>query len=445
MAASRNKTPPDPSLVEAVAGVLAAAGVAPGQTVCVALSGGVDSTVLLHVLAELRSRAGFSLAAAHVHHGLSPNADGWLECCRASCDALGVIFHSFRVHVDRDDPAGVEAAARAARHGALAGVPCDWLAFGHHQDDQAETVLFRLLRGSGVRGAGAMAGIEPGAPGRLRPLLGVRRPDIVAHARAEGLRWVEDESNADECYSRNLLRHRIFPLLEDAFPGAVPALVRASALFREADTLLEELAAMDQAACGGWPADRESLLRLSDGRVRNLLRWRGRLMGLEAPARVRLVEAVRQLRTAAQALYLPLGGSVCCAYRGKVWLEPEPEPADADLRAVAWHGEAGLPWGTGTVDFVPVVGEGVSRAALERAREVVLGPRWAALALREGAGRPRRSFKNLCQEAAIPPWMRPRLPVLRVDGEAAWIAGIGVAAEFRCAPGEAGCLPVWRR
>ncbi|MCK9988706.1 MAG: tRNA(Ile)-lysidine synthase [Azoarcus sp.] len=424
--------------------MLAAAGVAPGETLCVALSGGVDSTVLLHILARLRGRCGFTLAAAHVHHGLSPNADAWLAACRASCETLGVAFHPFRVHVRRDDPAGPEAAARAARHAALAGVPCDWLAFGHHQDDQAETLLFRLLRGAGVRGAGAMADVEPGTPGRLRPLLGLRRAQIVAYARTRGLAWVEDESNADERYARNLLRHRVMPVLEEAFPAAVPLLARAGAQFREADGLLRDLARLDEAACGGAMLERAQLLLLSDERVRNLLRWRIRAMGLEAPARARLVEAVRQLRAAPeQALRLPLGAVACCAYRGRLWLEPEGGRAVPE--AAVWHGEAELPWGAGRVVFAAAVGEGLSRAVLDRAEEVVLGPRWAGLALREGVGRPRRSFKNLCQEAGIPAWLRDGLPVLRVDGAAAWIGEVGVAAEFRCAPGEPGVVPVWRR
>nr|NMF97886.1 tRNA lysidine(34) synthetase TilS [Aromatoleum toluolicum] len=424
--------------------MLAAAGIAPGEALCVALSGGVDSTVLLHILARLRGRGGFTLAAAHVHHGLSPKADAWLEACRASCDALGVAFHSFRVQVRRDDPAGPEAAARAARHAALSRVPCDWLAFGHHQDDQAETLLFRLLRGTGVRGAGAMAEVEPGAPGRLRPLLGLRRAQIVAYARERGLTWVEDESNTDERYVRNLLRHRVMPVLEEAFPAAVPVLARAGAQFREADGLLGDLARLDDAACGGTMLERAKLLLLSDERVRNLLRWRIRALGLEAPARARLVEAVRQLRAAPeQALRLPLGAVVCCTYRGRLWLEPEGGRAVPE--ATVWHGEAELPWGAGRVVLAGAVGEGLSRAVLDRAREVVLGPRWAGLALREGVGRPRRSFKNLCQEAGIPAWLRDGLPVLRVDGAAAWIGEIGVAAEFRCAPGEPGVVPLWRR
>lgn len=445
MAASRNRTPPEARLAEAVAGVLAAAGVAPGQAVCVALSGGVDSILLLHVLAALRQEKGFALAAAHVHHGLSPNADAWLAFCERLCAGQGIPFHAFREHVERDHPAGPEAAAREVRHAALARVPCDWLAFGHHQDDQAETLLFRLLRGTGLRGAGAMSAVEAGSPGRLRPLLGVRRADILAGAAAAGLEWVEDESNADPRYTRNLLRHRIFPLIEDAFPAAVPALARASAHFREADELLDDLAALDQAACGGLPLERAALLALSDERVRNLLRWQIRGMGLEAPARARLVEAVRQMRAAAdQALYLPLDRVACCAYRGQVWLEAE-AAENSSMVLLRWRGETELPWGGGVVRFDAVTGAGLSRAALARAGEVALTVRWPALALRQGVGRPRRSFKNLCQEAGIPAWLRSRLPVLRVDGEAAWVAEIGVAAEFRCAPDEAGVLPVWRR
>nr|WP_248279736.1 tRNA lysidine(34) synthetase TilS [Aromatoleum bremense] len=445
MAGSRNRTSPDPIplLADAVAGVLAAAAVAPRQRLCVAFSGGADSTTLLHLLARLRPRFGFDLCAAHVHHALSPNADAWLDFCARQCAALGVAFHPFREQVARDHPAGLEAAAREVRHAALARVACDWLVFGHHQDDQAETLLFRLLRGTGLRGAAAMAAIEPGSPGRLRPLLGVRRADIRAFAQAASLEWIEDESNADPRHARNFLRHHVFPLLGEAFPGAVPALARASGHFHEADGLLGDLAVLDCAACGGWPLPRDRLLALSDERVRNVLRWRIREMGCEAPARARLVEAVRQLRATQAPLYLPLGTAACCTYRGRLWLEP---PRDgAPEQPLAWRQEPVLRWGAGVVRFEPVTGAGLGRAALQRAVDVALLPRWPGLTLRQDGGRPRRSFKNLCQEAGIPAWLRPRLPVLCVDGEAAWIGEIGVAAEFRCGAGEAGLLPVWQR
>ena len=444
MAGSRNRTPPELRLSETVAGVLATADVTPRQTLCVALSGGVDSTVLLHVLAGLRGGFGFELVAAHVHHGLSTNADAWLDFCAAQCAGLGVPFHPLRADVPRGHPAGLEAAAREVRHAALARIACDWLVFGHHQDDQAETVLFRLLRGTGLRGAAAMTAIENGAPGRLRPLLGVRRADVLGFARAASLDWVEDESNADPRFARNFLRHRAFPLLGEAFPGAVPALARAADHFREARELLDALAAIDATACGEGTLARERLLDLPDARVRNLLRYRVRTLGFEAPGRARLIEAVRQLRDAGdRPLCLSLGAAACCAYRGEVWLQAGFDTVTEE--PVAWRGESHLSWGGGEVRFEPALGRGVGRSVLERADEVVVTSRWPGLMLREDAGRPRRTFKNLCQEAGIPAWMRPRLPVLRVGGEAAWVAEIGVAAEFRCRPGEDGVLPVWRR
>jgi len=444
MADSRNSRSPEAALARDVAAVLAAAGVGVGQRLCLGFSGGVDSSVLLHLLAGLRPRFGFELVAAHVHHGLSPDADAWQRACAAQCAALGVPLHAFRVTVARGDPAGLEAAARAARRAALAQVDCDWLVSAHHQDDQAETVLFRLLRGTGLRGAAAMAPIEPGRPGRLRPLLAVRRADIVACAEAHGLSWVEDESNADVRHARNFLRHRIFPALETTFPGAVPALTRAAEHFREADELLDALAAQDAAVCGE-PLAREALLALPDARLRNLLRWCVRRQGGEAPARARLVEAVRQLRAAARdhPLHLCLGATMCCAYRDVVWVEPG--LADAPARAVAWRGEAELAWGAGRVRFEATRGGGLRRAALARATVCELVPRWPGLAMRQGAGRPRRSFKNLCQEAGIPAWLRPHLPVLRVDGAAAWIGELGVAAEFACAPDEEGVSAAWLR
>ncbi|MBS0543602.1 MAG: tRNA lysidine(34) synthetase TilS [Proteobacteria bacterium] len=444
MAASRS-TPPE--VTDPVAGALAQAGVARGSRVCCCLSGGVDSVVLLHRLCELRHGLGFALSAAHVHHGLSANADHWLAFCGDVCARLEVPFIAFRVDVRRDDPHGTEAAAREARHAALKTVDCDWLVFGHHQDDQAETLLFRLFRGAGVRGAAAMAAVEPptaGRAGRLRPLLGVRRAQIEAWARAHALAWVEDESNADRRFARNDIRHRIVPAIEQAFPGAVPALARAADHFNEAAGLLDQLARQDEAACGGAMLDRDAVLRLDDARIANLLRWQIRRLGVTAPARARLAEALRQLREVEtqRPLRLSLGVLVCCVYRGKLWLE-RAEPAATPARQ-PWRGEPRLPWADGVVEFVAVVGSGLSRATLERAMRVHVAPRVAGLHLRLAADRPRRSLRKLCQDAGIPAWLRDRLPVLEVDGVPAWVGGIGVEVDFACRPGEPGIEPEWR-
>lgn len=432
-------------LVERIAAELHAAGVAADMRLCCALSGGVDSVVVFEVLNRLQPRFAYRLSAAHVHHGLSPHAGDWAEACVARCARAGVPLQVFHVEVDRLHPDGVEAAARAARHAALDTVACDWLAFGHHQDDQAETLLFRLLRGTGVRGAAAMRPATTAAsarPGRLRPLLALRRAEIEDWARREGLDWIEDESNTALHFTRNAIRHRLLPVAQALFPAAVPALARAAAHFAEADDLLGELAATDAAACGGAVLDRRRLLALSPARQANLMRWLLQRRAALAPPRATLDEALRQLRACPidHPLRLAVGPWACCAYRDAVWLEPAATPMPAARR---WRGEAILPWGDAQVWFDDATGAGLRRAALDAATEVLLGPRTPALRLRLDAARPRRMLRKLCQEAGIPAWLRDRLPVLWVDGEPAWVGGIGVSAAFACRSGEAGVLPRW--
>jgi len=425
---------------------LVQAGVGAESTLCCALSGGVDSRVLLHILTGLRARLSFQLTAVHVHHGLSPNADAWADFCRQICQAAEVPLAIHWVEVPRDDPAGLEAAARRVRHRVLAASDCDWLVFGHHADDQAETVLFRLLRGAGVRGAAGMAALElPSAatPGRLRPLLDSRRAEIEAYAHQHALQWVEDESNEDHRYARNDLRHRLIPAIEVGFPGAASTLARAAVNFREASELLDELAAMDEAACGGQALVRSRLLQLSETRCANLLRWQACRLGAEMPARARLLEAIRQLRSVdpARSFRASLGEIDCCCYRDQVWLEPGLPLAHAAARV--WKGEAELSWLGGTLRFSEVSEAGLSVAKLHAAGELLLSPRWPGMRLRLSVGRPSRTFKNLCQEAGIPAWQRGSLPVLRVDGVAAWVGGIGVAAEFAAAAGESAVAIDW--
>jgi len=438
MAASRTLRPDSP-LAARVAAVLDTAGVGPGSRLCVALSGGVDSVVLLHLLAGLRPAAGFTLSAAHVHPGLSLRAGQWLAHCEALCRALHVPFTPLHVEVARDHPDGLEAAARHARHAALASIDCDWRVFGHHRDDQAETVLFRLLRGAGTRGAAAMAAVEPG---RLRPLLDTARAEIVAYARANGLRWVEDESNADPRHRRNFLRHDILPRLERVFPAAGATLARAAANFREADALLADLAALDGEACGGERLRRDALCALPEPRARNLIRARLHALGLDAPPRARLVEVVRQLREGAEPLYVSLGEAACCVHRGEAWVERALGEPPVPVR---WTGQDRLPWGAGELRLREATGEGVSLRWLREADEVVFAPRRVGLRLRTAPGRPRHGFKNLCQQAGVPPWLRDHLPVLYADGAPLWIAGIGVAAEAACASGEPGLEAEWLR
>ena len=209
MAASRNSL--RSSLPARVAAFLAARG-ARDVHLCVGLSGGCDSVVLLHVLAALG--LGGRLRAVHVHHGLSANADRWAAFCWDYCRNLGIELLVERVEVDRHSGLGLEAAAREARYRVFSGSAGELLVLGHHQGDQAETVLFNLLRGAGVAGAAGIP-VERRRHGLriLRPLLGVSRDEIEAYARDHRLDWVDDESNCDTGLSRNFLRHRVLTCL----------------------------------------------------------------------------------------------------------------------------------------------------------------------------------------------------------------------------------------
>lgn len=296
MAASRNSLSAD--LAHRV-GEFLAARVGMQESLCVGLSGGCDSVVLLHLLAGL----GYSgrLSAIHVNHGLSPHADRWARFCAEFCGQREIPLKIEIVSIDRQSGLGLEAAARAARYAAFADCAADCLLLAQHRGDQAETVLFNLLRGCGVTGAAAMPVERPlGRMRLLRPLLGVSRGELEAYALANGLRWIDDESNADTRLSRNFLRHDVLPGIVQRFPSAESALAQAAANFAEAGVLLDDLADQDwQVVADGEAATIKALRGLSLPRLKNLLRRRLRLAGWRVPVASRLDEFSRQLLTAA--------------------------------------------------------------------------------------------------------------------------------------------------
>jgi tRNA(Ile)-lysidine synthase len=411
MAASRSR--PSPDLVERVGATLARL-VEPHDVLTVGLSGGLDSTVLLHVLARLAPVQRFVLRAAHVHHGLQAAADAWPAHCETVCAKLGVPLQVLRVEVDRQHPQGIEAAARAARHAALRGLGGDWLALAHHRGDQAETLLHRLTRGSGVQGAAGMriADERGGPPALLRPLLDEPRNELEDWARAQQLDWIEDPSNADTAYSRNFLRHDILEPLNRRFPGAEAALARAAGHFLEATELLAALARSDLAVVRrGTRASRTALLALDDARLANLLRERLAARDLPAPDARQLVEAIRQLRDAQAPWRARFDNWALCVQDDDVWIEPADLPAAPGV--VIWRGEPELDWGVARLRF-PARMDG---AAIE------LRPRAGGEHIRPDPRRPSRDLKTLAREQGAPPWWREAIPVIWQDGRPIWFAG----------------------
>lgn len=279
----------------------------PGAQLRAAFSGGVDSVVLLHVLAQLAPQFPFSLSAVHVHHGLNPKADEWANFCLAFCGRLGIPCEIVRVKVPRKSAAGLEAAARRARYAALCRPGADAVALAHHLDDQAETVLFQFLRGGEPRALAAMPEVRMHEGMLLlRPLLGVPKSALVAYACSHRLKWVEDDSNLDTTLARNALRQDVLPLLEQHFPDYRERLAGVSRRMAEVAALLENMAGEDRTAHPENELDCAELKTLSEERARNLLAHFLRAQGAALPRPGALREMLRQLLEARGRLSLPL-------------------------------------------------------------------------------------------------------------------------------------------
>ena len=274
-------------------------GIPRDSRIAVAFSGGLDSSVLLALFAAQKERSDLALSAIHVHHGLSAHADAWASFCLDACSAADIPLDVVHIEVPRGTAEGLEAAARRLRYQILDAHSSDYILLAHHANDQAETLLFNLMRGAGVRGAAGMPAIA-GPTGRyLRPLLACTRTELEAYAAAHGLRWVEDDSNADTRFSRNFIRHEVLPVLEQRFPAAVDNLARATEYFAEAQEMLDEMARADLGQKQAFPVPVSLLATLSAGRARNVLRYLLARHGLQAPASKRLEEALRQFIEAA--------------------------------------------------------------------------------------------------------------------------------------------------
>lgn len=377
--------------------------------VWVALSGGLDSTVLLHLLHD----AGVAnLRAVHVHHGLQAAADGWVRELRVSCRALAVPLSVRRVQVDARHDGGPEAAAREARYAALAGVmkAGDLLVTAHHRNDQAETVLLRALRGTGIAGLAAMPPLAPFGPGRLwRPLLAHARSELHREALRRGLRWIDDPHNADHRYARSYLRAEVMPKLARHWPQATASLSRLADRAGEAEALMRALAELDLAALrqhDGWSVS--GLLGLDEPRRRNALYHAWLAQGWPAPAQLRLQRVEREIlraRADAQPLLKHEAGEVR-RFRDTLYLLPFlPPPPREVLRWPARRRAFSLPAGYG-------------RLLLSRAPTAALTVRFARAGerLRPAGDGHTRSLKYLCQSAGLPPWLRVRTPLL-YDGD----------------------------
>jgi tRNA(Ile)-lysidine synthase len=422
-----------------------------GARLTLALSGGIDSAVLLDLLAPRAARFGLRLACLHLNHGMSPNAASWARFCRRLAASYGVVCRVKALDLAPHRGLGLEGAAREARYAALRADRADFVALAQHLDDQAETVLLQLVRGAGVPGLAAMPAARRGLGGQgprlIRPLLGVTRAEIEAYARARGLKWIEDESNRDDAIARNFVRGRVMPLLAALNPAAAANLARSARHLGEAAELLADLAAVDAERCvTHGTIDVAALRGIGAARARNLLRWFLGQHGVKAPSSARLDEILRQAASAGadRALQFDLDEATLRRYRGALWVVPPLPPAPPKRFEATWRGERTwrVPEFGGVLRLRAARGAGL-RAAAVRAGRLVLRPRRGGEALRPRAGGPRRTVKRLLQEGGVAPWNRARLPLVYLDERLAGVPGVAVDAEWQAGRGEPGLVLEW--
>ncbi len=398
------------------------------KRIAVALSGGLDSVVLLDTVCKAQAKnRSTEVWAFHIHHGLQKSADDWLIFCEKLAKKYGVHFDFRLLYIGDQDRGNVEAKARAGRYEALADL-CDEygvedLLLAHHQNDQAETVLLQLLRGAGVAGLSGMPAARESTLGNKpitlwRPLLDQSRSELEAYAKAHRLKWIEDPSNQDRKYRRNAIRKDILPKLEKIQPEAIANLARSAKLLGETQELLDRLAREDgKLILSNDGLSLKPLLQLAKNDLpaaNNVFRYWLKTNALAMPSQERLQSWWSDLQTMGINAQLQ-------------WLHDE-----KSIRA--WRGLLQV--------ATPSSGGWVFKALPAKSALPGLPAAWVNKALKDGritqeersgseklqikARGPRKSLKNLFQEADIPPWQR-QAPLLYIDGELIAVAGIGVS------------------
>ncbi|HBV22017.1 MAG TPA: tRNA lysidine(34) synthetase TilS [Nitrosomonas sp.] len=417
----------------------------------IGLSGGIDSVVLLDILVTLSQQMPFELSAIHVNHGISDYAEYWSHFCCHLCYSYGIPVTVSYLNIRKATGVSLEAAARERRYQIFNRLHADYLVLAQHQDDQAETLLLQLFRGAGVKGLSAMPVVrkqsDDTAPPILRPLLNVSRDSIEAYARQYQLNWIHDESNDCIAFSRNFLRHEVLPVLKNRYPNYAKTLQRTSRHMAEASLLLDDLAESDAKHCViSGNLHIAALRKLSFPRARNLLRYILRQHQVTLPSTVKLDDILNQLRCARKdgQLHVAFGHIEIRVYKDFVYILPLRKLPQNHLQ-LKWQGESHLMLRElgGSIRFTHAIGRGLCAQKLTQA-PVHIKMRQGGERFSPDCKRPRRSLKNLMQEALIPPWERYALPLMFCGEKLVWVPGIGIDCAFQSMPEEAGIVPEWR-
>ncbi len=422
----------------------------PASGLCVALSGGLDSTVLLAGLARSRAAGTWPpLRAAHVDHGLHADSAAWAGRSALQAMELGVPLAQVRVDARPAPGESPEAAARKARYTALAGclAPGEVLLTAHHADDQLETVLLQWLRGGGLRSVAGMPAVATFAAGwHARPLLGFSRGELHAWACEEGLAWLEDPSNLDPRFDRNFLRLEVLPTLRRRWPAAARTVGRVALQAAEALEVEAAIAGSDLAAVGeGCAISLERLLALPEPRQRWVLRAWLRRAGLPVPS-ARTLAALLQDVTRSAVDRVPCvnwPGARVYRYRGRLFGAADDDEARGVPPGGTWRLGTAFDLGSfGSLELKPATGIGLSRARLPQDLQVAW--RAAGELFRPAGTGHRRPLRKWLQERGVLPWVRQRVPLVIAQGEIVAIGDLAYGHGLDAQPGEPSWVVAWQ-
>ena len=416
------------------------------KSMTVALSGGVDSVVLLHLLHQLQKRQNFTLKASHVHHGLSKNADKWVKFCEKLCTKLSIPLDVNYVKLPQKKSLGIEGEARQLRYEKLLQSQTDLVVLAHHEDDQAETFLLQLIRGAGVKGLSSMAHFD--ATRRLwRPLLNASRIDIESYAKKHKLKWIEDESNQNIDFDRNFIRSKILPILKNRFSHITKVISRSSSHLAEAQHLLDDLAKVDlkihlKSINYKHKLNVKTLYKLSNARAKNVLRFWLEINDQMMPSKDLLDELLRQVLTAKKDATIKIHLSKFYEirrYQDEIYIVSNNKKKPKNYEII-WAGESEIILPNGhKLTFKKVKGRGINLKFL-RDQKLKIRNRKGGEFFKPDSKRPTKKIKQLLQESDLTPWERDFLPLIFVGDQLASVPNFGVDIKYQSKPQETGLM-----
>jgi len=420
------------------------------KSMTVALSGGVDSVVLLHLLYSIQKKHHFTLNATHVHHGLSKNADKWVKFCEKLCTKLSVPLDVHCVKLPQKKSFGIEGEARGLRYEKLLQSKSDLIVLAHHADDQAETFLLQLIRGAGVKGLSSMAHFDESRK-LWRPLLHVSRIDIESYAKQHKLKWIEDESNQNIDFDRNFIRSKVFPILKNRFSHIIKVISRSISHLAEAQNLLDDLAKIDlknylKSDSYKHKLQVKTLIKLSHLRAKNVLRFWFEINDQLMPSKDHLDEILRQVLTAKKDAELKIELSKefeIRRYKDEIYIVQNNKNKKRNYEIV-WKGESEilLPNGSKLI-FKKVKGKGIKLEFLKD-KKLTISNRQGGEFFKPDFKRPTKKIKQLLQESSLAPWEREKLPLIFIGKELVCVPGFGIDTKYQVIPSQLGVEVTWR-